>query len=142
MNHSIFATLLLLAAVTLLEGCKYPEGPLLSLQSREARIANTWEIAQAINKDGDNITAELDDLEFTFEEDGDASAKIPTGIGTFEFEGTWDLDNDETVFDLDLEDKATGLVPYDRLYDILRLTGDEFWLFDTQDSVEIRLETK
>lgn len=143
MNRSIVVSTLILTVLTVaISGCKYPEGPFVSIQSPEARVANTWEVLKATDKDGTDITSDLDGLEFILAEDRSATASIPTVIGTFDFEGTWDLDNDDTEFEVDLVDKATGLVPYDRRYEILRLTADEFWLMDTSDSTEIQLETK
>ncbi|MEL7063879.1 MAG: hypothetical protein AAFP00_09075, partial [Bacteroidota bacterium] len=57
-----------------------------------------------------------------------------------DFEGTWDLDNDDTEFELELRDNFTGLIRYDKSYDILRLTQEEFWIMDQSDSTTIRLE--
>ena len=39
--------MLMVIAVLLLAGCKYEDGPAISLRSKKARAANTWQIDKA-----------------------------------------------------------------------------------------------
>jgi len=49
-------TLFALVAL-LLTGCKYQDGPLLSLRSKEKRVVNTWSFDVVTNADGTDATA-------------------------------------------------------------------------------------
>lgn len=42
-------------------GCqKYEEGPLVSLQKREKRVANVWKVSKATDLNGKDVTASFD----------------------------------------------------------------------------------
>ena len=128
-----------LAILLILDGCKYPEGPILSLNSATARISRSWEVVEALDKDSVDVSESFENT-FTFTESQDVFANIEILQINTDFEGTWDLDNDDTEFELELRDNFTGLIRYDKSYEILRLTQEEFWIMDQSDSTTIRLE--
>jgi len=140
-----YKSLSLIVAVILvmvgMSGCKYPEGPFLSIQTREGRVAKKWEVIMATDSAGEDISNNFDEAEFDFEEDGEAEATLEVLGIPVEFEGDWNLDNDDTVLELELEQKTTN-VPLNKNYEILRLTRTEFWLRDQDNDTELRLEVK
>ncbi|MEM9986131.1 MAG: hypothetical protein AAF804_13645 [Bacteroidota bacterium] len=137
MNQNVKFVLFLGLIMALLSGCKYEEGPFLSFQSREERIAGIWKVAYATDEAGEENTTAFEDLTFIFGEDFSAEAELETSIGTVEFNGTWDLSQDDTVFQLEDLELPLGIASFDEDFDILRLTEDEFWLRDQQDSLSV-----
>ena len=135
-------TILLLSGLTMLlmlDGCKYPEGPAVSLNTPTARISRGWTLVQATDKDGADVSERFENT-YTFTESGDAFAEIEILNIDTDFEGKWSLDNEDTEFDLELVDVLTGLFAYERSYAIQRLTQEEFWLIDLNDSTNIQLQ--
>ena len=98
-----------LAILLILDGCKYPEGPILSLNSATARISRSWEVVEALDKDSVDVSESFENT-FTFTESQDVFANIEILQINTDFEGTWDLDNDDTEFELELRDNFTGLI--------------------------------
>ncbi len=142
MNYKSFSLIVAVILVMVgMSGCKYPEGPFLSIQTREGRVAKQWEVIMATDSAGEDISNNFDEAEFGFEEDGEAEATLEVLGIPVEFEGEWDLDNDDTVLELELEQKTTN-IPLNKNYEILRLTRTEFWLRDQDNDTEIRLEVK
>ncbi len=137
MNQNVKFVLFLGLIVALLSGCKYEEGPFFSLQSREDRIAGIWKVAYATDSEGEENTTSYEDLTFIFGEDFSAEAELETSLGTIEFDGTWDLSQDDAVFQLEDLELPLGIASFDEDFDILRLTEDEFWLRDQQDSLSV-----
>ncbi len=121
----------------LLTSCKYEEGPILSLQSRVKRVAGDWDVAYSTNSNGDENTDTYEDLKFSFREDYTAKAEVMTSFGSVDFLGTWDFGQDDTRFKLEDLELPVGLVGFDEEFDIIRLTQDEFWLRDPQDTLRV-----
>lgn len=122
-------------------GCqKYEDGPAFSLRSKKARVANTWEIAKAI-EDGNDVTNRYEQYEVEFKTDGDARLKAiySTGGATIEFEtdGTWEFSNQKENLVMDMEDDNA-----DETYQILKLKENELWLRELGGEVELQLEPK
>ena len=134
--------LLALLILASLSACKYEEGPLLSLASPAKRLANTWEVDRATNASGDDVSDDFDSWEFTFTEDG--GAEVTFDIITFPttLTGDWNLlDNDQNLQLLTSD--PTGLVTFNAEFVITRLTRQELWLRDTEDSLRtFQLEVK
>lgn len=135
LNAKFFTLTLLMAG--LLVGCKYEEGPLVSLQSRVKRVAGDWEVAYATDEDGDENTDDYEDWTVIFREDYTAKIEISSGQVSIELLGTWDLSQDDTVFQLEDMEFPSGLISFDEDYDIERLTKDEFWLRDRTDTASV-----
>ncbi len=122
-------------------GCKYEEGPNVSLRSKEERLCNEWKISEKLtNGVKDTLTeAELQTI-VEFKKGGDYSITVPI-IGVYVvFTGTWKFyDNKEkiittyeaNILGTHIEQKDTSK--------ILRLMKDELWLKgkDSTDIVEI-----
>ncbi|MCB0844713.1 MAG: lipocalin family protein [Bacteroidetes bacterium] len=137
---SLTVVALMLAAT----GCSpYPEGPDFSLASKEARIAGTWVVNVATDSAGQDVTSEYEDWRYTFSEDGTAllsrsefaagSTKI-----TLEYEGTWTLSEDGTIFKVDMSAEVIKDVFVEEKADFLirRLTQKEFWLTSQDEDLE------
>lgn len=132
----VFAFVALIAAMT---SCKYPEGPVLSIASATNRISQNWEVITATDSAGNDISDNYDEAAFDFEDDKDTEATIEVLGVPVEFEGSWDLNQDQTIFEIDLEQKVTK-IPYKGSYEILRLTRTEFWLQDEDNATILKLE--
>lgn len=123
-------------AMALFTGCKYEEGPAISLRSRTARVANVWKVEKAL-ENGTDVTSDYNNYVETYEKDGDYS--INTG-GTFSVtaNGKWEFrskDEEIRIYDAGVADRV--------IY-ILRLKENEFWYYyyDGSDKIEIRLKSK
>ena len=129
----------LLALGLCLPACKkYDDGPLISLTSREERIANTWVIDKAF-EGGQDVTTSYDNyvLALTTGHAATLNAQyvffgVPINTET---SGTWAFENNDETLVLDFEDNVA-----DGTYQILRLTEPELWLRKTGDDLELRLK--
>ncbi len=136
----MFASLALVATVLMTSCNPYEDGPLISVQSKAARIANTWVVASAIESDGTDISESLSDDQWTFSKEGDATIITKEAGITLTYGGEWDLESDDEIFELTISGEILG-IPFSTTdeYTILRLSNTEFWLLDKNDT-EIRLE--
>lgn len=119
-------------------GCKkYEEGPVISLRTKKARVANTWKIEKAFN-DGQDVTSSYDQYELYMSKDGDA--KLVTiyaygdFTGEFETDGTWKFEDSKETLVLDYEDDDA-----DEKYQILKLKENELWLREEGQDTELHL---
>lgn len=112
------------AAVILFAGCsKYPEGPKFSLASKTGRLANTWKIEKATDKNGIDFTSWVSGYSFEFVKDG----KYEETWGSLTVNGTWAFSDDkESVY-------ITVSTDIDTM-NILKLASKELWFKDTDDS--------
>ncbi|MEO1713745.1 MAG: hypothetical protein AAFU60_10485 [Bacteroidota bacterium] len=140
MKKMMFASLALVATVLMTSCNPYEDGPLISIQSKAARIANTWQVASAIESDGTDITESFSDDQWTFNKEGDATVITKEAGVTLTFGGEWDLESDDEIFELTISGEILS-IPFSTTdeYTILRLSNTEFWLLDKNDT-EIRLE--
>jgi hypothetical protein len=139
MKKILSIAILALFSATLLTSCsKYEEGPLISFRSKKARIANTWQVEQAL-EDGEDITDQYDQYELEMLDNNDASLAALYTLGdlTFEYEtdGTWSFEDSKEQLELDFEDDDA-----DRIYDILRLKENELWLKEAGGDTELHLK--
>jgi hypothetical protein len=136
-KNKITGLFLLLAAFAIptIQSCKkYPEGPALSLRTREERVANTWKVENyKINTT--DYTSLTSDYQETFSKDGQYSYVSGNLTGS----GTWAFQNDQK------EIRVTGVnaQPSETLV-ILKLKEKEFWYYymDGNDKHEYHLLQK
>jgi len=134
-------TALVLTFALLAGSCKkYDDGPIISLRSKEQRIANTWKVESAYN-DGNNVTSSYEQYELQMLTDGKARlvAIYTLNNVTFEYEtdGRWELINDKEDLKLDFEDNSA-----DRTYQILRLKEDQLWIREKGGDLELHLKPR
>jgi hypothetical protein len=112
----IIAIIILMIASTFTSCKKYEEGPLLSLQTKKARVINKWKIDKAISLDnGSDITSDYSDEIWEFTDSNDYTENNI-------LKGTWQLSDNKTVLSIT---KINGDV---KLYNILKLEENEMWL--------------
>lgn len=131
----------LLTTVFVLPSCnKYEDGPGVSLLTKKARVANTWEIEKAL-RNGEDVTDEYDNYTLTTTKNGDANLKATFEFGnvtyTYDTEGTWDFADSKETLVLDFENDDA-----DNTYQILRLANDEMWIRETGGEDELQLKSK
>lgn len=140
-TKSISLALSLLLALGISSCTKYPDGPLLSLASKESRIAGTWVVEKAYES-GVDKTGNYSDVRWTLSKDGDAKVTADVGGGIVaELDGIWELNSDGTIFIMQLTGNVLGF-PFtqETEYTILRLTNKEFWLLQEDDDAEFQLK--
>jgi len=131
----------LLSVLVVLPSCsKYEDGPAVSLRSKKARVANTWDVESA-TRNGEDVTSDYDEFILKTTKDGDAELAALYSVGSFTYEydtqGTWMFSDDKETLMLDFDDDAA-----DRNYQILRLAEDEMWLREIGADDELKLKTK
>jgi hypothetical protein len=134
----LFAALLGLAAF--FTGCKYEEGPIISLRTKKERVANSWKVASAIEADGDDVTGAFEDHVLTFTKEGDFTWTGTWLFFSFTQTGEWlfTVDNENIQFQYD----DTFVYPFTSLdeFQILKLMEEEMWIVDTDGELtEFRL---
>ena len=133
--HRYISTILLLLFGLI--ACKnYEEGPYFSLQTKTARVANSWLVEGALDPQNNDITPSLVFYQFNFERDGQASVSfLDSGTSTEFLNGTWEFVDGKDRFSWNLEGDST-LFYYnlEESFDIYRLTNTQFWLIDKDNS--------
>ncbi|MEO5643551.1 MAG: hypothetical protein ABIQ40_12810 [Bacteroidia bacterium] len=133
-----FTAVLLLAAalaIPTIQGCKkYPEGPSISLHSREERVANTWKV-ENYKINGTDYTSGTSDYQETYSKDGQYSYSS----GIFSGSSTWAFTNDDEQILI-----AATATQDARTLVILKLKEKEFWYYymDGSDKHEYHLLQK
>jgi hypothetical protein len=105
------------AVALVFTGCKYEEGPSLSLRSKKARLAGEYTVQKA-TRDGEEIDISFfQGFTYIFDKDGNLEVKGTnlTSKSTYEFG-----DKKETLIITDADGDT-------ETYTILKLTNDEFW---------------
>lgn len=143
-NTKFCAILLVLSAL----GCKYEDGPTLSLRSREKRVVGEYMISK-FEKGGINLTDSLKKMlcysKLVFSKDG--SFKSTSEIDSCKFSGNWALSHNDERLILQFWGIDTILEPLGRRWggfhwDILRLTDDEIHLTLTHENQFVKLNLK
>lgn len=106
---------------------KYEEGPALSLMTKKARMAGSWEI-EAWLENGVDKTSDyrqfVSSETFTMEKDGSYTSEMTFTIGGSDTDsGTWEFINDKE--DVKTQSNVTGSTP-DTIH-LIRLKNKEFW---------------
>lgn len=134
-KKTIVLALLAGLSLTTVQSCKkYESGPALSLQSRTARVANTWKVDN-YKVNGNDYTSLMTGYSETFTKDGIYSYEWSVFGGT----GKWEFQQqDEQI-------KISGIdtQPSQTLY-ILKLESKEFWYYymDGNDKKEFHMIEK
>lgn len=114
------------AATFVLGSCsKYEEGPLVSLRTKKARVANTWEIDRYVSADGEE-TQDNSDNTIEYTKDGD----VTYNFGNASYSGTWEFNSDKTG--IEVTTQAFGFSGTSTSI-IVKLKNDEMWLADEED---------
>ena len=120
------------AVALVFTGCKYEEGPSLSLRSKKARLAGEYTV-QKVTRDGDEIDISFfQGFTYIFDKEGKLEVKgaNSTSTATYEFG-----DKKETLVITDADGDT-------ETYTILKLTNDEFWYTRTEDNVTYEFHLK
>jgi len=118
-NTNFKKSLVLLAVLSFLNGCKYEEGPAISLRSKKARVENSWSVEKFIDAEGVSYDDPFPDAEYTFTKDGKFTLKDNSG----EIAGTWVFSESKKNIILSYTQGAVGSDEYR----ILKLKDKEFW---------------
>ncbi len=110
---------------------KYEDGPLISLRSREERIANTWKVDNYKKNDVD-YTSLVGDYTETFTKDGNYNYNW----GSFAGNGTWALQNNDEEIQITGINNQSNTTIY-----ILKLEEEVFWYYymDGSDKEEFHM---
>lgn len=117
---------------------KYQYGPYLSLSTKKQRIEGEWKVDSAITRFGEDIGPDLATYRFAFDADGEANIvyfQPGTGMESTLY-GEWSLEEEKDLFTWrGLAGDTLGFY-YTRneTFDILRLTAQEFWLADRDNT--------
>ncbi len=118
-------------------GCKYEEGPSISLTPKKERMENTWDIVSA-SDEGEDVSDSYDNYTLVLAKDGDATLTAKYSYGPFSYtgttNGTWEFKNNKEDVSFDFEDDDA-----DQDYQILKLTTDELWLREKGGDLELKL---
>ncbi len=120
---------LLMGGIALTSCKKYEEGPALSLLTKKARLAGSWEV-EAYYEDGVDKTSDYRQLvtseTFTYEKDGSYTMSAETVLGSISDSGTWEFINDKE--DVKSLSNQSGSDP-DTTH-LIRLKNKEMWTKD------------
>ena len=117
---------------------KYEYGPYFSFSSKKQRVEGNWKIDSAITSLGTDIGGELASYRFRLEKGGDARFEfmpLPGGVVDTLF-GAWSLEEESDLFEWKNMIGDTTLFYYNgtESFDILRLTDEDFWLADKDNT--------
>lgn len=127
MNKMIIFTCLSLLT---LAGCKkYPEGPTVSIWPRRERIEGKW-IAAKVLKDQSDITTNYKKhiWEFT------RQYSVILTVDSVKTNGIWSTMTRDKDFVIDYDNGDR------EIYEIRKLTIDEFWIRNRQSQIEFQLK--
>lgn len=137
---NLFKSLIVIGLLSIaIQSCKkYPEGPALSLRSKEARLTGKWKLDK-IYENGIEYSAFFILFGGTFEWEIEKGGKYHIHLGTDDENGTWKLsgDKEELIF----LGESSGA--QEERFTILKLKNKELWLKSTDsngDVTEIRLK--
>jgi hypothetical protein len=127
-------TLIVCAVLILLgvQGCqKYSDGPMISLNSRTERVANTWKVDN-YKLNGDDFTSLVSGYTETYSKDGNYSYSWGALSGT----GTWAFQNKDAEIRITGTNNQTTVTLY-----IQKLEEKQFWYYymDGNDKKEFHM---
>lgn len=135
MKKTIKMMAILLVATIFLpltQGCqKYPDGPIFSLNTRTARISNSWKVDN-YKVNGTDYTSLVTGYTEKFTEDGDYSYDFGLVDGT----GKWAFQNDNAEVRITGVDNQSSVTLV-----ILKLEKEQFWYYimDGDDKKEFHM---
>lgn len=120
-------------------GCKkYQYGPYFSLINKTQRLEGTWKVDSAITRFGEDIRDTFATYRLGLETDGTATIDFipPAGGVAHILVGAWSLEEEKDLFAWkDLEGDTLGFYFLrNESFDILRLTQQDFWLADKDNT--------
>lgn len=137
-NLFLLITVLILTG---LQACKYEDGPAISLRSKKARAANTWEIEKAFENDVDKTDSYKNSFvnyKMVMEKNGDYTLTYrPFNISDYREEGSWKFDDNKNAIAFTPKGKSTG-----DNWKILRLKEHEAWIIQKIDGEDVELHMK
>ena len=117
---SIVLIVLCALAIPTTQSCKkYEDGPVFSLRTRTARVANTWKV-ENYKINGDDFTSLVSSYTETFTKKGAYSYSW----GILDGSGTWEFQNKDTEIKLNGNDGQAS-----RTLFILKLEENAFWYY-------------
>ncbi|MGB1039550.1 MAG: lipocalin family protein [Flavobacteriales bacterium] len=119
---------------SILQSCKYQDGPSLSLRTKKARLTGSWDVEKITENDGDVFTPDANNsIKYTFNKSG-------TGDYTVKVLGI-SVNNTLTWEFVDSKEKVKIVYQNGDIIrpKILRLTNKEFWVLTADgDKWELR----
>jgi hypothetical protein len=116
---------------------KYEDGPLVSLRSRNERVANNWRISKA-TENGNDVTSEFDRYDLSLTKENKASLTAQYTFLTLEYEytteGTWSFTDNDAKLKIDYDNNLADVT-----YIILKLQEKELWLREANSNLELHL---
>jgi hypothetical protein len=119
--------------LVLVTGCKYEDGPVISLRTTKSRVANSWKWKYAAFNDrnmtaGDTIGAIVyNQCHLGMDKLNRFSVSIATkqvnGYSVDIFQGNWDFGDKNKTITMDFDDPNQP----DEVWNVTRLTKDELW---------------
>lgn len=117
---------LMIGGIAITSCKKYEEGPALTLLSKKARVAGTWELESywenGVDKTSDyrqGVTSET----YVYEKEGTYTINLQTIIGEINDAGTWEFINDK--LEIKSQSNTSGSDPDTAV--IVRLKSKEMW---------------
>lgn len=129
---TVFIILIGMLIVPAFVSCKkYPDGPVISLRSRTARVANTWKVDN-YKKNGTDYTSLVTNYTETYTKSGDYSYAWGILSGT----GKWAFQNKDKEIKINGVDNQSS-----QTLIILKLEENEFWYYymDGNDKKEFHM---
>ena len=131
----------ILLLFSIFNGCKYEDGPSISIRTKKHRAVNTWHIDQVFESGVDRT----DDYKNTFvnykiELKKDNSYELtyrPFNFGEYKETGTWDFSGDKVFIMFTPKDGKVA-----NPWKILRLTETETWVIQDIDGKDVELRMK
>jgi hypothetical protein len=128
-----FTLMFAVCTIIALSGCKYEDGPGLSLRSKKSRIAATWEYKKVISNSVDESALYIGDT-WEMKKDGNFT-DLWDGYSD---PGKWEFALDKEAIDFRYDDGSIAR------YTIKRLTAKDLWLenIDSGDTLYLELSAK
>ena len=125
-------TFFILAVIVGLQSCtKFDDGPLISLRTKEQRLANDWKIEYSINlKTGVKHSADYESWILSFDKGGSYTNTIYYGSVESTSNGSWEINGSQLKIK-----KSNNSETANEFYTITRLTKKELWLKDLYEEI-------
>ncbi|MCI5056978.1 MAG: hypothetical protein MRY83_12760 [Flavobacteriales bacterium] len=137
-RNALLISTAILVGLTIPSCSKYEDGPEISLRSKEARLANTWEM-EHVFMDGEVVTDNYEQFQLQLLEGGYAkwvsTATFNDRTQDYESEGTWTFVHDKESVTFNFDEEAL-----DQTFKILKLEEDALWMINETTNMEVQFE--